>query len=57
MHNNYFFLQKLVVQLRQSLMYARLKQCFSQEKDELVLGFERQNGEDFWIKCVLGSQF
>jgi hypothetical protein len=23
-------------------MYARLKQCFSQEKDELVLGFERQ---------------
>jgi predicted ribosome quality control (RQC) complex YloA/Tae2 family protein len=38
-------------------MYARLKQCFSQEKDELVLGFERQNGEDFWIKCVLGSQF
>ena len=57
MHNNYFFLQKLVVQLRQALMYARLKQCFSQEKDELVLGFERQNGEDFWIKCVLGSQF
>jgi len=57
MHNNYFFLQKLVVQLRQTLMYARLKQCFSQEKDELVLGFERQNGEDFWIKCVLGSQF
>jgi predicted ribosome quality control (RQC) complex YloA/Tae2 family protein len=57
MHNNYFFLQKLVVQLRQKLMYARLKQCFSQEKDELVLGFERQNGEDFWIKCVLGSQF
>ena len=57
MHNNYFFLQKLVVQLRQTLMYARLKQCFSQEKDELVLGFERQTGEDFWIKCVLGSQF
>ena len=57
MHNNYFFLQKLVVQLSQSLMYDRLKQCFSQEKDELVLGFERQNGEDFWIKCVLGSQF
>ena len=57
MHNNYFFLQKLVVQLRQTLMYARLKQCFSQEKDELVLGFERQNGADFWIKCVLGSQF
>lgn len=57
MHNNYFFLQKLVIQLRQNLMYARLKQCFSQEKDELVLGFERQNGDDFWIKCAFGSQF
>jgi predicted ribosome quality control (RQC) complex YloA/Tae2 family protein len=38
-------------------MYARLKQCFSQEKDELVLGFERQNGDDFYIKCSLGPQF
>ena len=43
--------------LRQKLMYARLKQCFSQEKDELVLGFERQNGEEFWMKCCLGPQF
>ena len=22
-----------------------------------MLGFERQNGEDFWIKCYLGGQF
>lgn len=57
MHNNYYFLRVLANELRQKLMYARLKQCFSQEKDELVLGFERQNGDDFWIKCCLGSQF
>lgn len=57
MHNNYFFLRVLVRELRQKLMYARLKQCFSQVKDELVLGFERQTGDDFWIKCALGSQF
>ncbi len=57
MHNNYFFLRVLVRELRQKLMYARLKQCFSQEKDELVLGFERQTGDDFWIKCAFGSQF
>lgn len=57
MHNNYYFLRILSTHLRQILMYARLKQCFSQEKDELVLGFERQNTEDFYIKCSLGSQF
>ncbi len=57
MHNNYFFLRVLVRELRQKLMYARLKQCFSQEKEELVLGFERQTGDDFWIKCAFGSQF
>lgn len=57
MHNNYYFLRILSSHLRQILMYARLKQCFSQEKDELVLGFERQNGDDFYIKCSLGPQF
>lgn len=57
MHNNYYFLRILSSHLRQILMYARLKQCFSQERDELVLGFERQNGDDFYIKCSLGPQF
>ena len=57
MHNNYYFLRVLAKELKQKLMYARLKQCFSQEKDELVLGFERQNGDDFWIKCCLGAHF
>lgn len=57
MHNNHFFLRILARELRQILTYARLKQCFSQEKDELVIGFERQNGLDFWIKCSFGSQF
>ncbi len=57
MHNNHFFLRILARELRQKLTYARLKQCFSQEKDELVIGFERQNGQDFWIKCSFDSQF
>jgi predicted ribosome quality control (RQC) complex YloA/Tae2 family protein len=57
MHNNHFFLRILARELRQILTYARLKQCFSQEKDELVIGFERQNGLDFWIKCSFGAQF
>ncbi len=57
MHNNHFFLRILAQELRQILTYARLKQCFSQEKDELVIGFERQNGLDFWIKCSFGSAF
>ena len=57
MHNNHFFLRILAQQLRQILTYARLKQCFSQEKDELVIGFERQTGDDFWIKCCFSPQF
>ena len=57
MHNNHFFLRILAQQLRQILTYARLKQCFSQEKDELVIGFERQTGDDFWIKCCFSAQF
>ena len=57
MHNNHFFLRILAQQLRQILTYARLKQCFSKEKDELVIGFERQTGDDFWIKCCFSPQF
>ncbi len=57
MNQNYYFLKHLVEELRRILMYARLKQCFSQDKDELILGFERQNGEDFWIRALFHPEF
>lgn len=57
MNQNYYFLRYLVDELRQTLVYARLKQCFSQDKEELILGFERQNGEDFWIRALFDPSF
>ncbi|GEO03522.1 hypothetical protein AAE02nite_11860 [Adhaeribacter aerolatus] len=56
MHNNYFFLRQLTPALEQKLLHFVVATCFSQEKDELVIGFT--NGtEDFYIKAQLSSQF
>ena len=56
MHLNYFFLKKLSAALEQKLLGFTLAECFSQEKDELVLGFT--NGqEDFYIKAILTNNF
>ncbi len=57
MNQNHYFLRHLVEELRRILVYARLKQCFSQDKDELILGFERQNGEDFWMRALFHPEF
>ena len=58
MHNNYYFLRQLSVQLEQ-LMGWVLATCFSQDKDELVLGFIPDTGqqEEFYIRAVLTPQF
>ncbi|MGV3586312.1 MAG: NFACT RNA binding domain-containing protein [Adhaeribacter sp.] len=56
MHNNYYFLRQLTPALEQKLLHFRVAACFSQEKDELVIGFT--NGtEDFYIKAQLSPQF
>jgi predicted ribosome quality control (RQC) complex YloA/Tae2 family protein len=55
-HLNYYFLRKLSAALREKLTGFELATCFSQEKDELVLGFT--NGqEDFYIKAMLTNTF
>lgn len=53
MHNNYFFLKKLAAELDTLLRGTQLLTCFSQEKDELVLGF---SGNVF-LKCILKPDF
>ncbi|KAA9332702.1 NFACT RNA binding domain-containing protein [Adhaeribacter soli] len=56
MHLNYYFLKQLSGALKSRLVGFKLAECFSQEKDELVLGFT--NGqEDFYIKAMLTSGF
>ncbi len=53
MHNNYFFLRKLAAELNTLLNGAELLTCFSQEKDEVVLGFS----SNIYLKCILKPEF
>ncbi|WP_367916328.1 NFACT RNA binding domain-containing protein [Leadbetterella sp. DM7] len=53
MHNNYFFLRKLAAALNGLLSGTQLLTCFSQEKDELVLGFSN----NVYLKCILKPDF
>lgn len=57
MHNNYFFISKLYSELKEILPGAELTDCFSQNKDELVLGFLLASGREFYIVAALTSSF
>lgn len=54
MQTNYHFLCHLTASLRPQLEGKILASCFSQERDELVMGFADQKGE-LWIKAVMVS--
>src|SRR6218665_3950757 len=56
MHTNYHFLKHLAPALEEKLSGYRLMACFSQDKDELVLGFARQKKE-IYIRCSVTPQF
>ncbi|MCD8538509.1 MAG: NFACT RNA binding domain-containing protein [Leadbetterella sp.] len=53
MHNNYFFLGKLAEELDRLLGGMELLTCFSQEKDEVILGFSNNR----YLKCILKPDF
>jgi predicted ribosome quality control (RQC) complex YloA/Tae2 family protein len=55
MHNNYFFLRKLVDEITPKLVNSVLATCFSQNKDELVLGFALANDEDAYLRADLSQ--
>jgi predicted ribosome quality control (RQC) complex YloA/Tae2 family protein len=55
-HNNYFFLRKLSESLKSRISGYVIGACFSQNKDELVIGLKNDQDE-FWIKADLKSQF
>ncbi|HEY8401925.1 MAG TPA: hypothetical protein VIK89_11720, partial [Cytophagaceae bacterium] len=57
MHNNYFFLRQLSKELNERIAGAILVECFSQQKDELILSFILPDKEDFYIQASLGSEF
>ena len=59
MHNNYFFFRQLSPILEDKLQGHVLAACFSQNKDELILGFANPEPphDDFYIKALLESSF
>lgn len=57
MHNNYYFFQHLVPSLNSKLKEAVLTNCFSQNKDELIIEFRLPCNEYFFVKASLESQF
>ncbi|HEY0653365.1 MAG TPA: NFACT RNA binding domain-containing protein [Chryseosolibacter sp.] len=52
MHNNYYFLKKLSPALERELKGTVISECFSQNKDELIIRFETA-GDPFFIKATL----
>ncbi|HLT79724.1 MAG TPA: NFACT RNA binding domain-containing protein [Cyclobacteriaceae bacterium] len=56
MHNNYYFLRRLSAALDLRLANARLLECFTQNRDELVLAFLSDEGE-FFMRAYLGPDF
>jgi predicted ribosome quality control (RQC) complex YloA/Tae2 family protein len=56
MHTNYYFLRQLAPALTERLRGYRVAVCFTQEKDELVIGLT-DGGKEFWLKAQLGANF
>lgn len=56
MHNNYFFLKKVIEEVREQIIGKELLTCFSQNKDELLLGFA-DDKDEFWIRAYLENFF
>ncbi|MET4073857.1 NFACT RNA binding domain-containing protein [Hymenobacter sp. UYCo722] len=56
MHTNYYYLRQLAPALTEGLRGYRVAACFTQEKDELVVGLTNGTAE-FWLKAQLGANF
>lgn len=56
MHLNYYFLRQWVGELSCRWVGWKLGECFSQSKDELILGFYRP-GESWYLKVLMRGDF
>lgn len=56
MHYNHYTLSALAAQLDEQLVGYAFQTCFSQEKDELMLGLSN-GAQDFWIHATLTGAF
>lgn len=62
MHNNYYFLRQLAPALEFQLTGLRFMECFSQDRDEVVLVFAQAKGKQnyykpFYLKATLRPDF
>ena len=57
MQNNYYLIRQLVPQLKDALTGFSLADCFSQNKDELILKFTSPSASEFIIIAHLSPQF
>uniref|UniRef100_UPI0040480647 NFACT RNA binding domain-containing protein n=2 Tax=Roseivirga sp. TaxID=1964215 RepID=UPI0040480647 len=57
MHLNYYTLKRLSKQLAGLLSGSIIRASFSQEKDELILGFSLTDNSDFFIRATLQNDF
>lgn len=57
MHTNYYYLRFLSSKLNLLLNESFIVECFSQQKDEVLLVFQHQNGTTFIIQAHLTSRF
>jgi predicted ribosome quality control (RQC) complex YloA/Tae2 family protein len=55
-HNNYYFLRQVSQSLNRLLDKAAISECFSQNKNELIVRFETRDGS-FFIRASLQSSF
>lgn len=56
MHNNYYFLRQITSWLEPKLKDWELISCFSQNKNELILGFG-SSAREFFIRASLNPEF
>lgn len=57
MHLNYYLLKRLVSELSEVLSGAHFTEAFSQEKDELILRFQDNRDQPFYIRATFTSSF
>jgi predicted ribosome quality control (RQC) complex YloA/Tae2 family protein len=55
-HNNYYFLRQLTTELADILIGTVISECFSQNRDELIIRFET-HAAPFFMRAALASNF
>lgn len=56
MHQHHYFFKALAPELQRRLQGMELATCFSQNQDELILGFCNEK-EEFWVKALVHPTF